>query len=109
MQTIEIKGWIFAKPNGYTKRIEFEFSSYDYEKAVKEGYNVSDWGSLKKIAEHTITVDVPDDIDPAALLIAGLEAERTKLRAEFTRRINDINDKIQSLQAIEYKPAEVAA
>ncbi len=90
--------------------IDFEFSSFDYEAAVKRGsFNAEEWASYKKLVEHTVIVEVPDDLDPAALLVAGLEAENTKLRAECTRRINENNDKIRSLLAIEYTPTEATA
>lgn len=107
-KTIEIKGWIFVKPNDYGNKIDFEFSSYDYEAAVKRGYGATDWGKYKKVAEHTILAEVPDDIDPVSLKLAALEAERTELRAKFTVRIAEIEDQISKLTAIEYVPSEAA-
>lgn len=105
---IEIKGWIWAKATMFGNKVEFEFSSNDYEKWAKtQPSSVMDWGSHKKIAEHTIVVDVPDDIDPVSLRVAGLERERETLRSEFARRLNEINDQISRLTAIEYTPATV--
>lgn len=103
---IEIKGWIFAKPDAYTGKITFEFSEFDYEDAVKRGTGAASWGAYKKVTPHAFVVDVPEDIDPRELLIAGLEAERTKVRAELTRRITEINDQISKLQAISYEPVQ---
>lgn len=107
-RTIEIKGWIFAKPNDYGNKIDFEFSSYDYEAAAKRGYAGADWGSYKKVAEHTIVAEVPDDIDPVAMKLAALEAERTDLRAKYAARVAQIENEISKLTAIECAPAEAA-
>lgn len=38
-----------------------------------------------------------------------LERQRDKIRAQLAKRIKEINEQIQSLQAIEYTPAESVA
>jgi len=101
MKTIEIKGWIWAAPTWDGQGIEYKFDSFDYERAVKEGRGVDTWSGYKKVAEHSFTVEVPD-LDARTLRIQQLEAERQQLRANFQRRVNEIEDQIGKLQAIEY-------
>lgn len=107
MKTVEIKGWIFAKVNEYNDRVYYEFSDNDYEEwAKKERSGSSTWAAYKKLVPHTITVEVPD-FDVHAAKLASLEAERTALRAAFTLRLNEINDRISKLQALPFTPPEV--
>ncbi|WP_407059235.1 hypothetical protein ACKZDW_02300 (plasmid) [Ralstonia syzygii subsp. celebesensis] len=106
MKTVEIKGWIFAKPaTGWEGAgIKYEFSSFDYEAACARGA-CNEWRSYRKVVEHTIRIDVPDDIDPTALMLKALESERDDLRAAFQMKISEINDKISKLQALTFDPA----
>lgn len=53
------------------------------------------------IKEHSFEVDVPDDFDPRPQQIAVLEAEKVRIRTEMARRVKELDDRIQSLLAIE--------
>jgi len=101
MKAIEIKGWIWAAPTWDGQDVQYKFDSFDYEEAVKAGRGTETWAGYKKVAEHSFTVEIPD-LDARTLRIQQLEAERTQLRANFQRRINEIEDQIGKLQAIEY-------
>lgn len=103
---IEIKGWIFAKPHDYENRVVFEFSQFDYEEQAKSDYGHESWVGYRKIGAHSIMVDVPGDLDPIQLKIAGLEAKRDFMRAQFTKRISEINEQISKLQALPYVVAD---
>ena len=54
-----------------------------------------------------VTVDLPDDLNPVAMRVAKLEAERAELLAETQVKVNHINDKISKLQALTFDAAEV--
>jgi len=54
------------------------------------------------VGEQEIEVDVPDNYDPRAQQIAALEKQKQKVMADFQKTVNDINEKISKLQAIEY-------
>jgi hypothetical protein len=54
------------------------------------------------VGEQEIEVEVPDDYDPRAQQIAALEKQKQKVMADFQKTVNDINEKISKLQAIEY-------
>lgn len=110
MQTIEIKGWIFAKTDEWSDDVEYVFSQHDYEKWAADGDTYSSsYAGYKRLAEHVITAEVPDGIDVTAIKIASLERERTALRAAFQLKLNEINERLSKLQAIEYTPAQEAA
>jgi hypothetical protein len=76
------------------------FKFFDYTPNGKE---------FVKVADHTVTVDVPDDFDPRSLMVQSLEQEKQKLTAAFQARITEINGQIQNLLAIEHTPEEVAS
>jgi len=105
MKVIEIKGWIWAAPTWDGQGIQYKFDSFDYEAAVKEGRGVETWSGYKKVAEHSFIVEIPY-LDARTLRIQQLEAERTQLRANFQRRVNEIEDQISKLQAIEYTKSD---
>ena len=91
---IELKGFVFCRASG--GKIEFELTPWDCRL----------WGETAQdgrvyVKEHTTTVEVPDDFDPRPQQVAALEAEKQKARAEFQKRITEIDRQIQSLLAIE--------
>lgn len=53
------------------------------------------------ICEQAIEVEAPDDFDPRPTMIEALRAEQQKVRAEMAARIKQIDDRINSLLAIE--------
>jgi hypothetical protein len=75
--------WDHGKPS---------FKFFDYDPSGKDHV---------KVADHTVTVEVPDDFDPRSLMVQSLEREKQNLTAAFQARITEINGKIQSLLAIE--------
>ena len=44
--------------------------------------------------------DIPDDFDPRPGFVEQLKQEKEKLRAEFSKRVMEIDEKINSLLAI---------
>ncbi len=54
------------------------------------------------IGPQEIEIDVPDNYDPRAQKIAALEKHKQKVMADYQKTVNEINDRISKLQAIEY-------
>lgn len=50
--------------------------------------------------EHTIEVDIPDDFDPRAGLIAALKARQVKAAADFAALCTDIQRQISQYEAL---------
>ena len=91
---IELKGYLFCRL--YGGKPEFELLPWDCR--IWDAASVDGRVFVK---EHTTTVEVPDDFDPRPQQVAALEAEKQKARAEFQKRITEIDRQIQSLLAIE--------
>ena len=54
------------------------------------------------ICECEIEIEVPDNFDPRAQQIAALKQQKQKVMAEFSVALEDLNEKINKLQALEY-------
>lgn len=87
---ITIKGWVVFGMFDWQKRPEYSF--FDFKPNGK---------THVPIAEHTITVDAPDDFDPRPQMVANLEEQKRSIEAEFHKRVTELNAQIQSLLAIE--------
>lgn len=53
------------------------------------------------VREHSFEVDVPDTFDPRPAMIASLQEQKQIVRAEFAKKVKDLDAQIQSLLAIE--------
>lgn len=106
MKTITFPIYIYAEPleydwdTGPNKQDGIEFRARDW-KMGKENE-----GS-RFLGEQEITVEIPDGLNPTAMEIESLEAQRNELLAETQVKVNHINDRISKLQALTYD--EVAA
>lgn len=56
------------------------------------------------IGQQEVEIEVPDDFDPRASQIKALLEMRKNLMAESQKKIQQINDRISNLQALEYTP-----
>ena len=54
------------------------------------------------VGPQEIEIDVPDDYDPRAQLVAALEALKQKVMADYHKSVTEINDRISKLLALEY-------
>ena len=54
------------------------------------------------VGEQEIEIEVPDNYDPRAQQIAALERQKQKVMADYQRSVDEINDRISKLQALEY-------
>ena len=55
------------------------------------------------VGEQEIEIEVPDNYDPRAQKIAALEKHKQKVMADYQKTVDQINERISKLQAIEYK------
>ena len=93
-----IKGWLYWKAaSKYSKTgaPEINFLPFDPKYATADMWGVP-------VREHSIEVEIPDDFDPRPQQIKALDEQISKVRAEFTARINELQEQKSRLLAIEY-------
>ncbi len=89
-----IEGFIAYRPaTKYQPEPRVTFLPFDPSE-----YAADIWGVL--VRKETIEIEVPDDFDPRPQQVAALEAEKQKVRAEFAKRITDLDNEIGKLLAI---------
>ncbi len=97
---MNIPGWIYASLNTYDGKYSYQFCPGDLaepnEYLVEKGYIA--------VRPHTITFDLPADLDLRSQAIAALRRQQDAIRGEMQAKINAINERIQSLLAIEHRP-----
>jgi len=57
---------------------------------------------MTNVGEKGIEIDVPESNDQTAQKIAALEAHKKRVMADYQKTVNEINERISKLQAIEY-------
>jgi hypothetical protein len=55
------------------------------------------------VGEQEVEIEVPDNYDPRPQQIASLQRQRNSAMADYQKTVNEINDQISKLQALEYK------
>jgi hypothetical protein len=87
---VTIKGAIWAVKYSWSEGLFYSFDDTDHHDP-----------RYVKVMDHELTVEVPDDFDMRPGMVANLEREKEKAKADFTARVTQINAQIQSLLAIE--------
>jgi len=95
---ITLNGYIIARQYDWETKPRFEFIHYDPNEATFDT-------SAVKVQAHMFEVDIPNDFDIRPFQIDKLRKERDIAAAEFAKRVKEIDDKINSLLAIENKPS----
>ena len=54
------------------------------------------------VSQQEVELNIPDNYDPRAQQVAALIASKQALMAEFQKSVDDINERISKLQALEY-------
>lgn len=93
---VTIKGYLYAEPDACARErtaVRFGFTMYEPDPAI--------WKDRVTVREHSFEVDVPDDFDPRPGMIASLQAQKVAARASLAAHIKELDDRIQSLLAIE--------
>ena len=96
-----IKGWLYYKAaSKFSKTGEpaIVFLPFDPKYATADMWGVP-------VREHSIEVEIPDDFDPRPQQVAALDKQIAQVRAEFTARINELQEQKQRLLAIEFVEA----
>lgn len=67
------------------------------------GFDPTDCGyGYALVREQVFGVEVPDNFDPRPQLVKALEAEKEKARADFAKRVMEIDRRINELLALEH-------
>ena len=95
-----INGFITFRPARYQGDVEYYLQPCEMD----------DYGYIT-VMPFSIEVEIPDDFDPRAKQIELLRTKEQEVRAEFAKRITDIQREISKLTAIESsaEAGEVAA
>ena len=56
------------------------------------------------IGTQMVTFKIPQKVDIKGKAVESLEEKKTKINAEFHMKLKEVQDKIDNLLAIEYKP-----
>ena len=87
---VSIKGYVTYSET-WDNRPSYSFYTFD----------PTDYSNLIIVMEHTFEVEVPDNFDPRPGQIAALKAQKEKVQAEFSKRVMELDEQINSLLAIE--------
>ena len=88
-----IKGYITSTQGKYQVAPDIRFQMYEPSAEYSPDTVV--------VAEHQIEVEVPDSFDPRPAMVARLEEQKKQVTAEFAKTVKEINERIQSLLALE--------
>lgn len=105
-----IKGFIYARGTRHfnvetSKMVDGPEYSFYTSDNLHESEHFRDYAL---VSPHEIIADVPDSFDPRQQIVKNLEAEKRRLKAEFGKRVTEIDRQIQTYMAIENKPTEAA-
>jgi uncharacterized protein YlxW (UPF0749 family) len=96
--------WVTYKA-GYREGVEPTIRFVEWE--LKTAEDMKLWGV--PVRQQSFEVDIPDNFDPRAPMLTGLQAELQKTRDEFAAKVAKLNEQIARLQAIEYTPPEAVS
>ena len=91
---MKIKTTVYIHYNKYSWQEEGEYEVLNFQ--------APDCQDRTFVCEQEIEIEVPDNYDPRAQQIAALEKKRQKVMADYQKTVNEINDQISKLQALEY-------
>jgi len=63
---------------------------------------IEDNDSRTYVGEQQIEIEIPNNYDPRAQKILALEKQNQKVMADYQKTVDQINERISKLQAIEY-------
>ena len=86
--------------------VHIHYMKYSWEtkgQFVPLNYKYKDDSNYTYVCDQEIELEVPDNYDPTADMIASLVAQKVKAQADFSKSVAQINEKISKLQALEFK------
>ena len=84
--------YVHYKKYSWEEKSEFEVFSFKFDDDDHRTF----------VCKQDIEIDVPDNYDPRAQQVAALEKKKQKVMADYQKTVNEINERISKLQAIEY-------
>jgi hypothetical protein len=94
MQKAHIKGFIVGSKDIWDETVSYTFLGFDPS-------NMSSMSGYFTICEHEFWVDIPDSFNITEAQVKALNQEKEKVRADFAKRITELDAKINSLLSIE--------
>lgn len=91
---------------GYLYQVQYSWE--DKPRVTFTTYEQSNDPDYALIGPHSFEVEVSDNFDPRPAQIAALEAKKQEIRAEFSKRVMEIDKRISELQAITFDAREAA-
>jgi hypothetical protein len=64
--------------------------------------NLDDTDYRTYVGEQEVEIEVPDGYDPRLQQIAALEKQKQKVMADFQKSVDEINERISKLLAVEF-------
>jgi len=96
---VKVKAYLMCTQNEWQDAPQFAFWPSDVSSVSLEH---------ALVGVHELEVDVPDDFDPIPGRIDTLRKKKQEILAEAQAKANNIEDQIQRLLSLEYKPGEEA-
>jgi hypothetical protein len=90
-----------ATLTGFVYYIKYDFSDKPvlaWHSHDRMGNSDPDW---VLVGPHDIVVECPDDFDPRPAKVAAIDAAITQARAEFTKRLNELQEQKNKLLCLE--------
>ena len=85
--------------------VHIYYQQYSWEekgKFVIFSWICEDTEYLTYVNSQEVEIDYPITYDPRAQKVAVLEKQRQQVMADYQKSVNDINERISKLQALEY-------
>lgn len=99
-QQTTVKQTLFIMQNLSPYSWEQKYSVAAHDMSKSECFD----GKYVCLGEHEVEIPIPTDVNPAALAIAALERHRDVVREQMMQKISVIDERIESIRCIEYKP-----
>lgn len=90
---VKIKGYVTHTKYKWDEAPQYTFHGFDPSDYLGDESVV--------VMQHEIEIEIPDDFDPRPGQIAALKAQKERAQAEFAKRVTEIDEKINSLLALE--------
>ena len=90
-----INGFVIYEKYAWDDKPEYTFSTSEFSA------HCTDQCHRAIVMEHSFEIDVPDSFDPRPGFVDQLNKQKEQLRAEFSKRVMEIDAKINELLAIE--------
>lgn len=94
---MKVKTALYVYHNKYAWQNQGTYDAYTWESKDTE--------SRTLVGQQDVELDIPDNYDPRAQQVAALIASKQALMAEYQKTVDDINERISKLQALEYTDA----